>query len=335
MKDFWISSGHHLLDRDVSGGLKPTDEFLKLYLARPELIPPPEACAVERTLHGALLADPRIAVSAADIAAIADADARENWQLLVGFRDLLLRHDTLEAAYAELMRKGAGHTPLLFVNQLVHVILRNALDGVEDARVLRAGEMFFRTQRVTLHEGSLLAADEEVIGGINPAAVTPLVSMLGLPAAAEIDVLNDDNVAHYFERSDAFDMALDLTAGRPGLAALAEAMRRWIGHVLGIAVTIEPLSELRDAPLTWYVGLDADATKIGDAMWRGEDIDEATMSRVIGLFALRFADQSLLLDRVKGEPVYLILAMSPDKIIRMKPQNLITGLPVKHLEAVG
>jgi len=233
------------------------------------------------------------------------------------------------------MRKGAGHTPLLFVNQLVHVILRNALDGVEDARVLRAGEMFFRTQRVTLHEGSLLAADEEVIGGINPAAVTPLVSMLGLPAAAEIDVLNDDNAAHYFERSDAFDMALDLTAGRKGLAALAEAMRRWIGHVLGIAVTIEPLAELRDAPLTWYVGLDADATKIGDALWRGEDLDETTMSRVIGLFALRFADPSLALERVKGEPVYLILAMTPDKIIRMKPQNLITGLPVKHLEAVG
>ena len=53
-------------------------------------------------------------------------------------------------------------------------------------------------------------------------------------------------------------MALDLTGGRGGLAALAEAMRLWIAHLLGIAVTIEPLTELRDAPLTWYVGLDAD-----------------------------------------------------------------------------
>jgi len=335
MKDFWISSGHHLLDRDASGGLRPTDEFLKLYLARPELIPPPEACAVERTLHGALLADPRMPVSPSDIAAIADSDARENWQLLIGFRDLLLRHDTLEAAYAALMRKGAGHTPPLFVNQLVHVILRNALDGVEDVRVLRAGEMFFRSQRVTLHEGSLLAADEEVIGGINPSAVTPLVSMLGLPAAAEIDVLNDDNAAQYWERSDAFDMALDLTGGRPGLVALAEVMRRWIAHVLGIDVSIEPLTELRDAPLTWYVGLDSEATKIGDTLWRGETVDEQAMTRVIGLFALRIADDSLVLDRAKGGPVYLILAMNGDKIVRMKPQNLITGLPVKHLEAVG
>ncbi len=312
-----------------------TDEFLKLYLARPELIPPPEACAVERTLHAALLADPRMSVSPSDVAAIADADARENWHLLIAFRDHLLRHKTLEAAYAELVRSGIGNTPPLFVNQLVHVILRNALDGVEDPRVVRAAELFFRTQRATMHEGSLIAADEETIGGVNTAPVTPLVSMLGIPAEAEIDILNDDNAESYWERSDQFDMALDLTGGRSGLVALAEAMRRWIAHVLGVEVAIEPLTELRDAPLTWYVGLDADATRIGDRLWNGEDLDEATMSGVVGLFALTFRDPSLMLDKVKGEPVYLILAMTGDKTIRMKPQNLVTGLPIRHLEAVS
>ncbi len=335
MNDFWISCGHQLLDRDPGGGLTVTDEFLKVYLARPELIPPPEACAVERTLHGALLANPRMAVAASDVAAIADADARENWQLLIGFRDLLLRHKTLEAAYAELMRNGPGKTPLLFVNQLVHVILRNALDGVSDARVLRAAELFFRTQRVTLHENSLIAADEETIGGVNTTPVTPLVSMLGIPAEAEIDIINEDNAKSYWERSDRFDMAIDLTAGRAGLDALAEAMRRWIVHVLSVEVVIEPLTELREVNLAWYVGLDADATKIGDMMWNGEEIDEATMSRVVGLFALTFRDPSIVLDKVRGEPVYLILAMSDDKTIRMKPQNLTTGLPIRHLEAVG
>ncbi len=279
MNDFWISCGHHLLDRDEGGGLLVTDDFLKVYLARPELIPPPEACAVEKTLHGALLTDPRMAVAASDIAAIADADARENWQLLIAFRDHLLRHKTLEAAYAALVRSGPGNTPPLFVSQLVHVILRNALDGVTDARVVRAAELFFRTQRVTMHEGSLLVADEETIGGVNTAPVTPLVSMLGIPAEAEIDVLNDDNVESYWERSDQFDMALDLTGGRAGLAALAEAMRLWIAHVLGVEVAIEPLKELREAPLTWYVGLDADATRIGDLLWNAEDIDEAAMRR--------------------------------------------------------
>ena len=335
MTDFWISCGHHLLDRQPGGGLLLTDDFLKVYLARPELIPPPEACVVEKTLYGALLADPRLPISPSDIAAIADADARENWQVLIAFRDLLLRHKTLEGAYAELMRAGPGKTPLLFVNQLVHVILRNALDGVEDAQVVRAAELFFRTQRVTLHEGSLIAADEEIIGGINPAPQSPLVSMLGIPADAQIDVLNEENASGYWARSDQFDMAIDLTAGRAGLVALAEVLRRWIAHVLGVEVMIEPLPELREVNLAWYVGLDADATKIGDMMWNGEEIDEATMARVIGLFALTFRDSSVVLDRVKGEPVYLILAMTPEKTIRLKPQNLATGLPIRHLEAVG
>src|SRR6185437_9670663 len=128
MKDFWLSCGHHLLDRDEGGGLVVTGDFLKVYLARPELVPPPDACAVERTLHAALLSDPQMPVAVSDIAAITDADARENWQMLVAFRDRLLRHKTLEAAYTDLVRSGTSGTPLLFIHQLVHVILRNALD---------------------------------------------------------------------------------------------------------------------------------------------------------------------------------------------------------------
>ena len=55
MNDFWLSCGHHLLDRDDGGGLLVTDEFLKAYLARPELAPPPDACIAERTLHAATI----------------------------------------------------------------------------------------------------------------------------------------------------------------------------------------------------------------------------------------------------------------------------------------
>ena len=106
MNDFWLSCGHHLLDRDEGGGLRVTNEFLKAYLARPELIPPPDACAAERTLHAAVLSDPRRPVDAKEIAAIADADARENWQVMVAFRDHLIRHKTIEAAYLALMRHG-------------------------------------------------------------------------------------------------------------------------------------------------------------------------------------------------------------------------------------
>ena len=335
MKDFWLSCGHHLLDRDAGGGLVVTDEFLKVYLARPELAPPPEACAVERTIFATLMNDPRHPVAASDIAAMADADARENWQVLIAFRDHLLRHKTLEAAYADFARNGFGRTPLLFVNQLVHVIMRNALDGCDDAMTVRAAELLFRTQRASLFEQSLLAADDEVIGSAGAEPPSPLVSVFGIPSESQIDILNGDNAETYWERSDRFDMALNVTAGQAGLAALARAMERWIGHLTGIEVDIAALPELRDAALAWYVGLDADSTAIGNAIWNGEEVSEEALSRVVGLFRLTFRNPAVMLDKVRGEPIYLILAQTPDRLIRMKPQNLIAGLPVKHLETVG
>lgn len=335
MKDFWLACGHHLLDRNEDGGLVVTDEFLKVYLARPELAPPPDACPAEKSLHAALLADPRRKVNASEVAAIADTDARENWTLMIAFRDHLTHHRTLEAAYAALVRNGPGSTPPLFVNQLVHVILRNALDGCEDPFVLRAAELFFRPQRVTLHENSLIAADEETISGAGDTPASPLVSMLGIPAQADIDVLNDENAHLYWEHSDLFHTAIDLTAGRRGLAALGEVIQRWVAHMMAVDVDVEPLVEMRDVNFAWYVGLDAEGTRIGDALWNGEDIDDATQAQVIGLFRLTFRDPHIVLENVGQEPVYLILAMSPEKVIRMKPQNLLTGLPVRQLEAVS
>jgi hypothetical protein len=334
VRDFWLSCGHHLLDRDEGGGLLITDEFLKVYLARPELAPPAEACSAERALHAAMFADPRRPVKQTEIAALADPDARENWEMMIGFRDRVVRSKTLEAAYLDLVRHGIGRTPPIFLNQLVHVILRNALDGCEDVFVLRAAELFFRPQRMTLHEGSLIAADEEKVAGITAAPVSPLVSMLGIPAEADIDVLTDENTDTYWRRSDQFDMALDLTAGRRGIEALGEVIERWTRHLLSVAVEVEPLLEMRDVNFLWYVGLDADGTKIGDALWKGEELDEVARSRVVGLYRLIFSDPGVVLDKIRGEPVYLILAMSADKVLRIKPQNLLIGLPVRHLETV-
>ena len=45
-------------------------------------------------------------------------------------------------------------------------------------------------------------------------------------------------------------------------------------------------------------------------------------------------DTEIVLDKARGEPIYLILAMTPDRMLRMKPQNLVTGLPIAHFEAV-
>jgi hypothetical protein len=328
-RDFWLSCGHHLLDRGGDGGLVVTDEFLKAYLARPEMVPPGDACAAERALHQALLARPRQPVELWQMAGIVDADARENWELMIEWRDHLLAHATLESAYLAIVRQGRKF-PRIFLDQLVQVILRNILDDCDDVFVLRAAELLFRTQRLISHEGALVAVDEEAVPGSSAKPLSPLVAMLGLSAATEVDVLGEDNVGLYWERSDSFDMALDLTAGRRGLAALGLVVTRWVRHLLAIDLQIDPVTEMRDVNLTWYVGLDANATRIGDALWRGDDLDKTARELVVGLYRLTFADDVEIVEQARGAPTYMIAAMSIDKTLRLKPQNLITGLPVLH-----
>jgi hypothetical protein len=329
MREFWVSSGHHLLDRDGGGGLVVTDDFLKAYFARPEIMPPEDACVAERDLHARMMVAPRAPVTDGDIAAIVDADARENWHVVIAFRDHLLRHPTLEAAYLALLRDGTGQTPPLFVNQLVHVILRNALDDVEDAYVLRAAESFYRPQKLTPHDGTILLGDEETIGQFGEEAhQSPLIAMFGDATTVELDVLNDDNAARYFGRSDGHDMVLDFGTGRKGRQGFAEAVRLWVRHMLGVEVEVEPLPSIADEAWAWFVGLDAEATRIGNALWNGESLDAATLERVVALFRLTFADPAQMLPHVAGKPVYLIAAMTSDRIVRIKPQNLVMGLPV-------
>ncbi|TNC11973.1 hypothetical protein FF100_17155 [Methylobacterium terricola] len=329
MPEFWVSSGHHLTRRDEGGGLVVTDELLLAYLARPELVPPEEACDAERALHAALLADPRRPVAPAEIAAMADADARENWEMILAFRDRLLAARSVEAAYLDLARRGASGTPPLFLNQLVHLILRNALDGCDDPYTLRAAEMFFRPQRASLSDGTLLLADAELIDEAEGAGrQSPLVAMLGREPVSELDVLTADNTWTYWSRSDAFSMALNLGSDPKSRDGLARAIEAFIRHLLAVEVAVEPIAAIEDKDWRWFVGLDAEGTRIGNALWRGEAVDAATRERVLTLFRLTILDPSRADPRLGGKPVYLLLAMNADRLVTMKPQNLIAGLPV-------
>ena len=49
MREFWVASGHHLTRRADHGGLIATPELIMAYLARPELMPPDDACAPSAT----------------------------------------------------------------------------------------------------------------------------------------------------------------------------------------------------------------------------------------------------------------------------------------------
>lgn len=331
-RDFWLASGHHLAERHATGGVAVTDALLAAWLARPELVPPDEACDAERALHAALLADPRRAVAEAEIAALADADARENWAVWLAFRDHLLAHPTVEAAYAALFARDLSATPPMFLAQLVQLILRNVLDGCEDPFMLRAAELFFRPQRASTECGNLLLADEEVVesaanGGGGFGVLGALLAEAGARAAIELDVLNDSNAAQYWERSDRHDFVLDLTFGREGQAALARVIALWVAHMTGAEVAVEPLQTIHDEAWVWYVGLDAEASAIVGRLWRGEAVEPEALGRIAALFALRFQDTRLVLPQVGARPVYLALAMDVARRVRMKPQNLLENLP--------
>lgn len=332
MREFWVASGHHLTRRTDHGGLVATPELIMAYLARPELMPPDDACDAERDLHANLLADPLRPVTNAEIAALADADARENWTFMIAFRDRLLTAPSLEAVYLSLARKGASDLPPIFLSQLCHLILRNALEGCEDPYVLRAAEMFYRSQKATVHEGSLFLADAEVVEAQYNAKhdlhSSPLTGMLKPQVFGEMDVMNDDNAWTYWSRSDAHAMAMNLGGNAKARDGLCRVIERWIAHLMGVTVTAETVASIEDRDWRWFVGLDSEGTRIGNALWNGDTPGADAADRIVALMRVTFDDARFVDERVGTKPIYLILAMDAEKTVRLKPQNLVVGLPL-------
>jgi hypothetical protein len=332
MREFWVASGHHLTRRADHGGLVATPELIMAYLARPELMPPADACEAERGLHARLLADPLRRVSKEDIAALADADARENWAFMMAFRDRLIAAPSLESVYVTLARKGAGDLPPIFMSQLCQLILRNALEGCDDPYTLRAAELFYRSQQAAVHEGALLLADAEVIEAQQHAQQdmhsSPLSVMLQPQAFGEMDVMDDENAWTYWSRSDAHAMVVNLGGNPKARAGLCRVIERWVAHLLGVAIKVEAIASIEDRDWRWFVGLDSEGTRIGNALWNGAALDANTGERIVALMRLTIEDARLVDERVGSRPVYLILAMGADKLVRLKPQNLVVGLPL-------
>jgi len=335
--DFWGASGHHLCDRDEAGRLLATPELWRAFLARPELVPPAEACEAERALHAALLHDPSQRVAPSRLAALAEPDARENFAHFLSFRDRVMAQPTLEAAWLALYREGVTGVPPILLQMLTHLVARAAMEGEADAFAIRAAELFFRVQRGAIHQGALLLADEEVVemraadGGYG--ALGQLMVEAGAPPREiALDVLSEENAPDYPGRSDAHDFALDIAEGRPGQAGIARALEHFILHVIGERVAIRAVPVIEDRDWTWHVGLDAEATAITNDLWHGRRVSQERLARILWLGVLDFADAARVLPRVAGRPVYLALAMDAAGRLRVKPQNLVAGLPLKARE---
>ena len=337
MKPFWIHSGLALLEVDEHGGLIVTDEFLAAYTQRPELAPIDESCAAERALHSRLQAEPRATIDPAQLAAIADADARENWRLYLRFRDRLLAAPNLQSAYvtlyADAREAGRIDVPPLFAEQLAHIIVHHMLAGCEDGLMLRVAELWFREQSVSLVDERVLLADAQTIeqraqsqglGNLGRLLVQGKVRAAGV----DLDVLDKSNADIYFGRDERHDVALELTHGRSASFLFCDLLARWIGHLLGVRVKIATLAAIDDSRWRWHIGLDAQASRLLDQLWRDEGLTPDEHRRLLLLMRLDFEQLSDQQADVAGKPVYLALAADEEGLLRMKPQNLLFNLPL-------
>ncbi len=349
MQDFWPASGYLQLDAAPRQWLRPTEAWLRSFLALPELALVEESCAAETALHHALLDAPARTIRAAELDALQDDDARANYAMFLAFRDALLAAGTLEAYYLALMRSARVTIPPQFVARIVQAIARHLLDTVDDAFEARAAEMLFRPQRLTLTEGRLLAADLATIDLLNETAgfgdIGRLLVQGSAPlAAVEMTVLSADNAADYWQRSARHAFVLDLThevanelghglrftltRAHSGLKALAAVLQRWVAHLLGVQVTITPLQKIADEAWRWHIGLDVDSMALLNDLYEDRPVDADRLRRLVSLFRLEFANPAEMRADVAGKPVYLGLAMAADGTLTLKPQNLILNLPL-------
>jgi hypothetical protein len=321
-QDFWASSGFTLLDRRGEG-LGVTDAWLARFLEREELLAPPQAGPRERELHARLSASPRGNVTPEDLAAIEDDDARENWEHFLRFRERLLRFATLEEAYVDLYLGESVDLAPFFVDALAQAIVRGALEGIDDPWLARAGELFFRRQRVSTEGGQVLCVDATTVEMYAETGGFGNVGRLLRGQNTDMPPVKMDEL---------YSFAIDLTAGREGSRALAEVLSRWVRRLLGVEVSIEPVTQVVDERWRWHVGLDQDSTAILNALYRGEDVDPAGMERLLALFRLEFSDPGDVVAEMAGRPVYLGLACRPDRTLKMKPHNLVANLPLARVQ---
>jgi hypothetical protein len=332
MNDFWRGCGYGLLTRGADRRLMVTDDYLRAYYMRPELAPVAASCDCERELHAALMEKPRLAITAEQIARMHDEDARENYRVMLRFRDRLLAAPSLEAFYSGLFQ-GDVSVPPLFIDQTVQVILRGVLDGVDDGLRARAAELFFRTQRVSIEDGAIRLADDETVemhatsGGLGN--LGKLIQEAQTPVRQiELDVLDAKTHAEYWKRDERYDTVLQLNSAHPGCAALCRVIEAWVAHFHQVSVTVSPVREIPDEEWVWHVGLDAEATAMLNEIYGGGEVDAKRMQRIIGLYRLEFGNPTDMLAEIAGKPVFLGLAATADNRLRMKPQNLLMNLPL-------
>lgn len=353
LHDLWPGSGCTLLTVDGNGWLCPTPAYWRHWLARPELALVPESCRAETALHRALQDTPLRAVSAVQLNAIADADVAANYRHFLALRDAVQRLGSLQAWYLEVFRAGPVQVPPLFVDLVTQAIVQQLLGDTVDAMTVRAAELFFRPQRITVEQGRVLAADSATLAEQSQTQglgdIGRLLAQAKIPTTGQaLPVLGPDTAGRYWAEATRAEfrstLLLDLTQqlktdvghglqfttanARSGLKPLAALLQRWVQQLLGVEVRIEPVHRIDDAQWRWHVGLDAEASALLNDLYEGNSVDEERRTRLISLFKLSFANPAEMRRDVAGKPVYLGLMATRDGAVRLKPQNLLLNLPL-------
>jgi hypothetical protein len=240
---------------------------------------------------------------------------------------------TVEGAYMALF-KGTIDVPPMFIDQLTHVVLRNVLDGTEDALRLRAAELFWREQKATIRDGHVLLADLETVemhaSGHRYGSIGRLiVEAQGELGAADLEVLDRANAGLYWERESKHDTVVSLTYGRAALDAFARVIELWIAHFLDVGTKVRPIQRIEEPRWAWHIGLDAEASAILNELWAGSEVDAGRMRNILALFSLQFEEPAAMRAELAGRAVYLALG-SDNGVVRMKPQNLLLNLPLNE-----
>lgn len=336
-RDFWKSSGYHLVERDKRGWLTVTPDLLRAYFTRPEIHPVDESCDVEHQVFDRIMADPFAVIENQMLDSIVDPDAAENYRIILDFRDHLVASGTVEAAYRGFFSDVSIKIPPVFIDQLATLILRNILRNVPDPMRIKAAELLFREQAVTTQDEQLMLADAEIVetysdtGGFG--GLGALLAEAGTPMReVSLDILNDDNKAMYWDRSDRFDTAIDFRFTQPALDAFSRVVESWVGHFTDLTVRVQPVQSIKDEQWSWHIGLDPEATRILNGLYQGNAVDEAHLTNIVALFRMEIEDQRQVIPTVQGRPVWLGLAMNSDNKLKMKPQNLLTNLPLMQAQ---
>ena len=334
MTTYWANSAYNTLAISPDHQLLVTDDFLRTYMARPELALVPESCAVERSLHQRLTDNPRAEVAEAEIAAMADVDIQENYRVWLRYRTRLLAASSLEGFYMSLFKGEGVDVPPLFIALLAQIFVRHILGDDAHPLEVRMGELFFRTQKISvIEDGIVMSADEEVVARNAQASETGNIMDLlkgksMTMRSADLDVLHEDNANEYWQRNEDFDLAVQLNFGHEPIGYFSRVLEKWVKHFLGVAVRITPMQQITDPKWSWHVGLDAAATEILNKLYNKELVEADELQKVICLFRLDFIDEAAVAQAQAGKPVYMAIAMNDQQQLKLKPQNLLFNLPL-------